>query len=162
MKYLGIDWGEKRIGLAYGDELGVAVPLPAAVETTKRARLSHIREVVERRNIGALVVGYPLNMNGSAGFKAAEVDAFIEELTKRCALPVHRVDERLSTHHVKSSLRSTGKRWRREDRKSGAIDSRAAALILQDFLEQGKGDAGEVLMNDFDAMTLDRRKEYDE
>jgi putative Holliday junction resolvase len=133
MNFLGIDWGEKRIGLAHGDDLGIALPLPAAVAPTKKARLQQIAQTIEKRQIDALVVGYPLNMDGSVGFKAKEVDAFVGELETRFRLPVYRVDERLSSHSVEQGLR---KEKKKPSRKSGEIDSRAAALILQDFLEE--------------------------
>jgi putative Holliday junction resolvase len=67
------------------------------------------------------------------GFKAKEVDAFIAELEKRFRLPVHRVDERLSSHTVEQGLRGQKKK---PSRQSGEIDSRAAALILQDFVDE--------------------------
>lgn len=133
MNYLGIDWGEKRIGLAYADEVGIAVPLPAAVAASKKARLQHIEEMIKARRIQEIVCGYPLNMNGSVGFKAKEVDVFIEEIEKRFRLPIHRVDERLSSHSVEQGLKGQKKKL---DRRSGEIDSRAAALILQDFIEE--------------------------
>ena len=82
-----------------------------------------------------LIVGYPLNMDGSVGFKAREVDEFIEAIEKRFRLPVHRVDERLSSHSVEQGLKG---QKRKPDRKSGEIDSRAAALILQDFMEEAR------------------------
>ncbi len=133
MNYLGIDWGEKRIGLAHADEIGIAMPLPAAVAPSKKERLQHIERMIKERRIHELVVGYPLNMNGSVGFKAKEVDVFIEEIEKRFRLPVHRIDERLSSHSVEQGLKG---RKKKPDRKSGEIDSRAAALILQDFIEE--------------------------
>ncbi|NBB79495.1 MAG: Holliday junction resolvase RuvX [Verrucomicrobia bacterium] len=133
MNYLGIDWGEKRIGLAFADEVGIAIPLPAAVAASKKARMRQIETVVETRRVEALVVGYPLNMDGSVGFKAREVDGFIEELEKRFRLPVHRIDERLSSHSVEQGLKG---QKRKPSRQSGEIDSRAAALILQDFIEE--------------------------
>jgi putative Holliday junction resolvase len=133
MNYLGIDWGEKRIGLAYADEIGIAMPLPAAVAASKKERMRHIDSIIRERRIDTLVVGYPLNMDGSIGFKAREVDAFITELEKRFTLPVHRIDERLSSHSVEQGLRG---QKRKPSRKSGEIDSRAAALILQDFIEE--------------------------
>jgi putative Holliday junction resolvase len=133
MNYLGIDWGEKRIGLAYADEVGIAVPLPAAVAASKKERMKHIAQMLTDRRIQEIVCGYPLNMNGSVGFKAKEVDVFIEELEKRFGLPVHRIDERLSSHSVEQGLKGQKKKL---DRKSGEIDSRAAALILQDFIEE--------------------------
>jgi putative holliday junction resolvase len=133
LNYLGIDWGEKRIGLAYADEIGIAVPLPAAVAAGKKARLQHIEQMIRERRIDEIICGYPLNMNGSVGFKAKEVDVFIEEIEKRFRLPIHRVDERLSSHSVEQGLKGQKKKL---DRRSGEIDSRAAALILQDFIEE--------------------------
>ena len=70
MKYLGIDYGEKRIGLSYADELGVAVPLDPARQRRKKDRFRYIGEVIAAREISHLVVGYPINMDGSEGFKA--------------------------------------------------------------------------------------------
>lgn len=132
MNYLGIDWGEKRIGLAFADELCVALPLPAATANSKKGRMRQIQDVVQERLVGTVVVGYPYNMNGSVGFKAKEVDIFIYELEKCLKLPVHRLDERLTSHTVKQGLKKSKKTLSRD---SGAIDSQAAALILQDFME---------------------------
>lgn len=132
-RYLGIDYGEKRIGLSFGDELGLASPLPAAVETTKEQRLAQIGRVIQERKILELVVGYPLNMDGSAGFKAKEVERFVVVLKERFQLPVHLVDERLTSHEAEARLRSRKKKVSRE---SGLVDSVAASLILQDFLDQ--------------------------
>ena len=134
MRRLGIDYGEKRIGLAYGDELGVATPLPAAVQETFEARMEAIAGLVKSRLITDLVVGYPYNMDGSVGFKAKEVDVFIVDLEKRFGLPVHRVDERLTSSQVTKDLGLTAKK-ERETRKSGIVDSGAATLILQDWLD---------------------------
>ena len=89
--------------------------------------------MIKQRGIQAIVCGYPLNMNGSIGFKAKEVDVFIEAIEKRFRLPVHRIDERLSSHSVEQGLKGQKKKI---DRRSGEIDSRAAALILQDFIEE--------------------------
>jgi putative Holliday junction resolvase len=133
VNYLGIDWGEKRIGLAYADEVGIAVPLPAAVAASKKARLQHLERMIKERRIQEIVCGYPLNMNGSVGFKAKEVDVFIAEIEKRFRLPIHRTDERLSSHSVEQGFKGQKKK---PDRRSGDIDSRAAALILQDFIEE--------------------------
>lgn len=136
MRYLGIDYGEKRIGLSYGDELGVAVPLPATVAPLKTDRLNTIETIISERKITQLIVGYPYNMDGSIGFKAKEVDVFISQLEARFHLPVHRIDERLTTYEAVDSLKKSGKKIGRESRKSGDVDSRAAMIILQDFLDQ--------------------------
>ena len=133
MNYLGIDWGEKRIGLAFADDVGIAMPLPAAVAASKKERMRHIEKMLTQRKAEELVVGYPLNMNGTVGFKAKEVDEFIGELEKRFRLPIHRIDERLSSHSVEQGFKGQQKK---PSRQSGEIDSRAAALILQDFIEE--------------------------
>lgn len=133
MRCLGIDYGEKRIGLAWGDELGVATPLPAAVAPTAEKRFEQIATLIRERRVTDLVVGYPYNMDGTVGFKAQEVDAFIAILEERFGLPVHRVDERLTSHRVESDLRLSGKK-ERALRKTGIVDSGAATLILQDWL----------------------------
>ena len=132
---MGIDWGEKRIGLAYADDVGVAMPLPAAIGRSKEVRLRQVESVISERRIDEIVCGYPLNMDGSTGFKAREVDQFIDEITERFGLPVHRVDERLSSHSVEQIMKQRKKQL---NRKSGEIDSRAATLILQDFIEAQK------------------------
>jgi putative Holliday junction resolvase len=133
MRCLGLDHGTKRVGLAYGDDVGVATPLPALVDAAGPARWARLEEVVRARRITDFVVGYPYNLDGSVGFKAREVDAFVAELEARFGLPVHRVDETLTSYAAEATI---PKKERRDVRASGLVDSRAAALILQDFLDQ--------------------------
>ena len=133
MRCLGIDYGTKRVGLAQGDDLGVATPLPALVETEAAARWAKLGEIIQQRRITDLVLGYPYNMDGSVGFKAKEVDVFAGKLKAQFNLPVHLVDETLTSYAAESTI---AKKSRREVRDSGLIDSRAACLILQDFLDQ--------------------------
>lgn len=78
------------------------------------------------------MVGYPFNMNGSRGFIAKAVDTFIVKLKKRFELPVYQHDERLSSRQAAESSRTMGLK---DKRLSGKIDSRAAALMLQSFLD---------------------------
>ncbi len=147
MRILGIDFGAKRWGLSYGDELGLALPLPAATAATTEERFTQLARVIADRRITELVVGYPYNMDGSAGFKAREVDAFIAELELRFQLSVHRTDERLTTHAAASlTSKRKSKKARtpaahRAARATGEVDSRAATLILQDFLDTRHGPA---------------------
>jgi putative Holliday junction resolvase len=146
MRFLGIDYGEKRWGLSYGDELGLAVALAPALAATAAERFDAVEQVIQARRVGELVVGYPYNMDGTAGFKAKEVDAFIAELERKFGLPVHRTDERLTSHQAESEARAAGRGRRprtpaqqRAARATGEIDSRAATLILQDYLDQQQG-----------------------
>jgi putative Holliday junction resolvase len=133
MRCLGIDYGTRRIGLAYGDDLGVATPLPALVAADPARRQADLGGVIRGRRVTDLVVGYPFNMDGSSGFKAKEVDAFAARLTAEFGLPVHLVDERLTSYEAESSLPPAR---RRAARAGGAVDSAAATLILQDFLNE--------------------------
>lgn len=133
MRCLGIDYGTKRVGLAHGDEIGVATPLPALVDADEAVRWAKLGELIRQRRITDLVLGYPYNMDGSVGFKAKEVDAFAARLKAEFGLPVHLVDETLTSDAAESSI---AKKNRRNVRASGTIDSRAACLILQDFLDQ--------------------------
>lgn len=145
MNLLGIDYGHKRIGLAYADStLGVAVPIQAAVETTPEARFSQIEKEIKARKIEKIIVGYPYNMDGTIGDKAREVDEFIAELEKRFQLPVDRTDERLSSFQAEQdffAMSSKSKKSvaaRKKHRRSGDIDSRACAIFLQEYIDTNK------------------------
>ena len=133
MRCLGIDYGTKRLGLSHGDEIGVATPLPALTDGLGEASWQKLGDIVKQRRITDLVVGYPYNMDGSVGFKAKEVDAFAAKLKESFGLPVHLVDETLTSNEAESSI---AKKDRRNVRASGLVDSRAACLILQDYLDQ--------------------------
>ncbi len=133
MRCLGIDFGSKRVGLSYGDDLGVATPLPAIVEPDERQRWKVLIETIRRRQVTDLVIGWPLNMDDSIGPKAREVEAFAAKLKGEVNLPVHLIDERLTSHEAEASI---PKARRRDLRGSGIVDSKAATLILQDFLDQ--------------------------
>jgi len=136
VRFLGIDYGSRRIGLSYGDDLGVATPLPALVEADPEKRWAALTVVITQRRITDLVIGYPLNMDDTAGFKAKEVDAFAARLRDQFKLPIHLVDERLTSYEAESTIPRSK---RRDVRASGIIDSRAATLILQDLLIQKFG-----------------------
>lgn len=142
MNILGIDYGHKRVGLAYADtDIGVAVPIPAATEAEFEDRISHIANEIKLRRIHKIVIGYPFNMDGSVGFKAKEVDEYIKVLEERFALPVERADERLSSFHAENqraalnykSPKTTAKR--KKFRQTGQIDSGASAIVLQEYLD---------------------------
>ncbi|MEO6874975.1 MAG: Holliday junction resolvase RuvX [Opitutaceae bacterium] len=133
MRCLGIDYGTRRIGLSYGDTLGVATPLPAIVDAAPDKRWAALIAIIHSRRATDLVLGYPLNMDDTAGPKAKEMEALAGRLEKEFGLPVHLVDERLTSYEAESTIE---KAKRRGVRASGLIDSRAATIILQDFLDQ--------------------------
>lgn len=147
MNYLGIDYGEKRIGVAHGDSIGIAFPLPAILSKNNEERMEKLEAIIKQKKIGKIIIGYPYNMDGTIGFKAKEVDAFISIIETRFLIEVIRVDETLSTYAVEDSLKREGKKTSRdrETRATGTIDSRAAALILQDYLDANVHTAGHIL-----------------
>jgi putative Holliday junction resolvase len=131
VRYLGIDYGARRWGLAFGDELGVATPLPALVQSEAPARWAALAALVSERRITEIILGHPINMDDTAGFKAKEVEAFAARLRETFELPVHLVDERLTSCEAEEM---TPKHKRQGLRRTGIIDSRAATIILQDYL----------------------------
>ena len=133
MRYIGIDLGTRRIGLAFGDELGVGTPLPALTQADAADRRAALLAIIRERRADEIVLGHPLNMDDTVGPKAKEAEAFAEELRRELGLRVHLVDERLTSYEAESSI---AKSKRRSVRASGIIDSRAATLILQDYLNQ--------------------------
>ena len=133
MRCLGIDYGTRRIGIAFGDELGVATPLPALVDPDPNKRWAALAELVKLRRVTDLVIGHPLNMDDTAGPKALEAENLARKIERDLGIPVHLIDERLTSYEAEATI---AKSRRRDVRSSGIIDSRAATLILQDFLNQ--------------------------
>jgi putative Holliday junction resolvase len=133
MRFLGIDPGEKRIGLAVGDDIGIASPLPALTQAKLEDRWTALTALVKAQRITELVVGCPFNMDGTTGPAAKKAEAFAAELRTRFGLPVHLADERLTSHLAEQSI---PKKKLRQIRSSGVVDSRAAAILLGDYLQQ--------------------------
>jgi tRNA pseudouridine38-40 synthase len=119
--------------LSHGDEIGVATPLPALTDAQPEKRWTALLACARQHRVTDIVIGHPLNMDDSIGFKAREVERFAARLKAALGLPVHLVDERLTSHEAQATI---PKSKRRAARASGRIDSRAATLILQDFLDQ--------------------------
>jgi putative Holliday junction resolvase len=132
--YLGIDYGTKRIGLAWADELLISLPVGAIPGADFEGCWDALLAEVQKRQITEIVIGYPVHMDGTKGKRAEEVDAFIENLQSRLDMPVHRVDERLTSLAARNSL--GGKFSAKGADKSGKVDATAACLILSDFLTQ--------------------------
>jgi putative Holliday junction resolvase len=132
MRFLGIDHGTRRIGVAYGDDIGVATPLPAITAEDPSKRWQGLGALLKERRITEVVLGLPLNMDGSSGPKAKEVEAFARRIQSEFGLPVHLVDERLTSYEAESTIPPAS---RRAVRKAGLVDSRAATIILQDYLD---------------------------
>lgn len=137
---IGIDFGSKRIGIAIGDtEIGLAVPQDVYINKSIESSADYIvRKAIDTR-AEAIVIGIPYSMSGKVGPQADLVIAFIEILRARTDLPVESVDERLSTtvvHKIaKQQLSKDRGRKRKISIKTDELDSSAAAVILQSWMD---------------------------
>lgn len=131
MRIIGLDHGSKRIGLAIGDlETGMAFARPALQRTTLVSDLEQIRRMAADEDAGTVVMGLPRNMDGSEGPQAQAARAFGQRLATG-GLDVVFQDERLTSWQAAEQI---GPRRGRE-RRSGELDSAAARLILQEYLD---------------------------
>ena len=129
MRYLGLDLGTKRTGVAVGDdETGTALPV-SVVDTPDEARLLQaITDLLAEHGPDAIVIGLPLNMDGTEGKPAEAARALAERIASHTAMPVHVQDERLTSDAARRRLAETGSTRGRRD------DAIAAAIILEEFL----------------------------
>jgi putative Holliday junction resolvase len=137
MVYLGIDYGAKRVGLSHADDLGFAFPLPAAIAPEAEERFAQIGKEIARLRVSQLVLGYPLSVEGERTKRCDDVDAFAAELQRRFGLPIEKFDEALSSQaadDLTAHRKPRSAQERRDQARSGERDSRAAAVLLQDFL----------------------------
>ena len=134
MKIIALDIGTVRIGVATSDIMEI---IASAYEVYRRKSLDvdvkHIAELVSNLNAGLVVIGLPLKMDGSEGQSVQMAKSFGEELSKLVSVPICYQDERLSTVSAERILIESG--MRREKRKD-KIDSLAATIILQSFLDK--------------------------
>lgn len=131
-RLLAIDMGAKRIGVAVSDELRMTVrPLTTIERRSWKKLLRSVIEQVEALEARGLVVGLPLNIDGSEGPAAAEARQIAAKFELSLEIPVYLQDERLTSEEAKSRLHDIQKRER-----SGDIDSAAAAIILEDFIDR--------------------------
>jgi putative Holliday junction resolvase len=143
LRILGLDYGEKRIGVAVCDELGMtAQGLPTLIRQTKKHDLEILSRWIQDYSIQKIVIGYPLRLDGSEGIQCEKVNRFTRLLEKTFLLPVMKWPETLSTKEAEEILMSSGVGWRKRKEK---VDQLAACLILQSYLDNlGKSETGQV------------------
>jgi len=130
---LGLDVGRKRIGIAGCDRTGlIASGITTLHRTSFERDVLEIKQIVQEREVEILVVGLPLSMDGTLGFQARQVQKFTKRLTAALKLPVEYVDERLTSYQAEQMLIAEN---RSPSRNKGLIDRKAAALILQQWLD---------------------------
>jgi putative Holliday junction resolvase len=138
-RYLGIDVGSRRIGVAVSDELGLTAQPVLTLERgssrrpSRRDNLRSLARLCRRFAVAGIVVGNPLHLSGEAGACAAKTQSFAAELGELTGLPIHMWDERLTTREAHEILYEAGHE-RQKHRK--VVDQVAATLILQSFLDE--------------------------
>lgn len=132
---LGLDVGKKRVGVAGCDGTGLIATELTTIERTSWAHdLERLKQLVEEREAQVLVVGLPYSMNGTLGFQARQVQKWANRIAQALQLPIEYVDERLTSLEAQGQLQSQKRFSARRDK--GLIDRRAAAIILQQWLDQ--------------------------
>lgn len=134
-RILAIDYGQKRIGLAISDEMGLtAQPLQTLERTNRRNDIRRLREIARRNGVRRIVVGHPVHLDGTQSEMAREAARFATRLGKELGLPVELADERLSSWEAGQVLAEAGKKKNAGD----TVDHVAAAVILRDYLAHAK------------------------
>ena len=140
MRALGIDFGERRVGVAVSDPTGlIAQPLPTIRRRTgKRMPLKALEELAEEYGVAVIVVGLPLALSGHDTDWTRTVRAAAGKLEERSGLPVELVDERFTSVRASRAIRSLGLPKGKKEEK-GRVDAAAAMLILQSWLDKQRG-----------------------
>ncbi len=133
-RILGVDYGEKRIGLAVSDPGGIiAQGLPTIVYRSQADAINQIAEAAATHRVAEVVVGLPLNLRGQVRASAERVHRFVDRLRKVLDVPVSLWDERLTSVMAEATLRQMGKPPSRNRKR---VDQVAAVLLLQSYLDR--------------------------
>jgi putative Holliday junction resolvase len=133
MRVLGLDLGQKRIGVAVSDEdASIAFPSGAIESRGPKKDLNAVLELIEEREIGRVVIGLPRHLDGREGPEAEAARAFASKLQRRSGLEVETLDERWTTVEAERVLHAQG---RTKKKQRAVVDSVAAAIILGTYLD---------------------------
>ncbi|HHW89388.1 MAG TPA: Holliday junction resolvase RuvX [Clostridiales bacterium] len=136
MRVLGIDYGDKRIGFALSDQLRIiASPLEVYNRKSLRQDLEHIKKIIDANQVDTIVIGLPINMDGTLGDRAIKTREFGEQIKQIIDLPIVYIDERWTSKESERVLIQSN--VRRERRKT-LVDKIAAQNILQRYLDMPK------------------------
>ncbi len=141
-KILGIDFGERRMGVALTDSSCTLATGYTTIDCKKNPQpLLVLCKIIEEENVASIVVGYPYRTDGKQGGKTEDVDVFIKELQKETALPIFKQDESYTSERAQEIIRfnrPSKKKRKNFKQAKEEIDKIAATLILQDFLDKGE------------------------
>lgn len=133
MKYLALDVGDRRIGVAIGgSDLRIATPIDVIERRTLEQDTHAFTEIAAKYSVDQLIVGLPRNMDESVGPQAESVRAYAEKIAQALSLPLTLWDERLTTIDASARIASTGAHGKKSRR---TLDAIAASVILQDYLD---------------------------
>ena len=134
-RILGIDYGDSRIGVAVSDPMGWTAQGLETVKSKESMRnaLARIEEIIKQYGIKDIVVGYPLNMNGTAGPRTERTEAFIAKLMALGEFNIIKWDERLTTVSAHRTMNELGVK---ASNKKNIVDTMSAVLILQGYLDR--------------------------
>jgi len=131
-RWMAVDYGRVRVGLATCDSLGIATTPLGHIRRESDAQAAQVvAAMAAKERVDGLVIGLPLHAGGAAGANVQWVKAFVRELAKHTALPVEMVDERYSSSEAEEALRERGQ-W--PPANKGMVDAMAAAILLRRFL----------------------------
>ncbi len=133
MRYLAIDYGIKRTGLAICDRSEILASPFKVIQADKNTLIKKIKEIIDSEHVDAIVLGLPLNMDDSKGRQAKIVEQFAEQLRKKLDIPLYFQDERLSTFAAEEKIAPAELTTKKKKKR---LDAVAAAQILETFLEQ--------------------------
>jgi len=136
-RIMGIDFGTTRIGISLSDPLQI-IAQPFTTLGNEPGIIARICDIVVKEAIGLIVVGMPLNLKGEKGKKAQEVEKFIDEIKNATKVEVVHWDERFTTSIAHQTLLTMGTKRDERRKKKGRVDSMAAAIMLQGFLDSQK------------------------
>ena len=136
-RILGIDYGSVRVGLSISDPLGL-IAQPFEVFRNDASLFTNLGQVSARENVTLIVVGMPYNLKGQKAQKAEEVQKFIERLKVELGIEIFTWDERFTTTIANQTMLAMGTKKKERQKKDGRIDSMAAAVMLQGYLDSTK------------------------
>lgn len=133
-RYLGIDLGEKRVGLAVSDPtLTIAQPLKTLKLTKFTRFIQELREIIDEFHVSKIIVGLPLTLKGTYSQKTHEIMEIIEKMRQKISVPIVAFDERLTTVQARQTMLQLGEK---PSRRRDKIDQMAAVYLLQNYLDQ--------------------------
>lgn len=136
MKYMSIDYGDARTGVAFSDAMGfMASPYTVIKETYQPKLVDALSKIIDEQKPNGIVIGLPRNMDGTYGYRCDECKSLGEALSQHFDIPIYYEDERLTTVMAHNALSANNVRGKK---RKDVVDAVSAVMILQSFLDKNK------------------------